>query len=395
MKYSEVSPTPSHKSTPRRSGRHPTSFNVAREMPLPMRNSVAVSPSRPRVKSPFEKCANPDIYVMRTAARTKNAMNQGNWMRLLPSLLAGSFRERLRLIAAVARASGTIHRARASFTVVPMTRAWGPYFVAAPTTELVSWIASAAHSPNCDCERWSAFPIGGKISRAIEFKIKIVPSDTAISSSSARRMGPMAAMALPPQIAVPAVIRNDELPRTRNNLPNAKPRKSAKEIPSAVWINPLRPAFRTSCRFMPKPRATTELWRRVRAIPRLSLMYGCGKLSPKRIPTVRAMGGESNPVNESARPRTKIIFASVGIDWGESIRPGGGWASKKEKRRCEDAVHLPLPNSGEHHFSFCLGGVAGVAAGSDFAGVDFDWAGCARAATILEVAALLISQLRS
>jgi hypothetical protein len=36
------------------------------------------------------------------------------------------------------------------------------------------------------------------------------------------------------------------------------------------------------------------------------------------------MGGESNPVNENAKPRTKIIFASVGIDSKKSIRPGGG-----------------------------------------------------------------------
>src|SRR5712691_3648642 len=140
-------------------------------------------------------------------------------------------------------------------------------------------------------------------------------------------MGPMAAMALPPQIAVPAVIRNDELPRTRNNLPNTKPRKSAKEIPSAVWINPLRPAFRTSCRFMPKPRATTELCRRVRAIPRLSLMIGCEKLRPKRIPRVSAIGGENNPVTERTRPRAKKIFARVGIDWEKNICPEADQAS--------------------------------------------------------------------
>ncbi len=55
-------------------------------------------------------------------------------------------------------------------------------------------------------------------------------------------------------------------------------------------------------------------------MPRLSLMYGCVKLRPKRIPTVSAIGGESNPVNESARARTKISFARVGIDWEKSIR---------------------------------------------------------------------------
>ena len=38
-------------------------------------------------------------------------------------------------------------------------------------------------------------------------KHKNGPEDTAISSSSARRMGAMAAIALPPQIAVPAVIK--------------------------------------------------------------------------------------------------------------------------------------------------------------------------------------------
>src|SRR6267143_4547872 len=138
---------------------------------------------------------------------------------------------------------------------------------------------------------------------------------------------------------------------------------------------------------MPKPRATTELWRTVRAMPRLSLMYGCGKLRPKRIPTARAIGGENNPVNESARARTKIIFARVGIDCEKSIRPGAGWASKNENGRYEDSVRLPLLNSREHHFSFSFGGGA---AGSDFAGV-----GCARAAAIFAVAVLLIRQLRS
>ena len=41
-------------------------------------------------------------------------------------------------MAAVANARGTIQRARANFTVVAITSAGAPYFVAAPTTELVS-----------------------------------------------------------------------------------------------------------------------------------------------------------------------------------------------------------------------------------------------------------------
>ena len=68
----------------------------------------------------------------------------------------------------------------------------------------------------------------------MEFNTKTVPSDTASSCSSASRIGAIAAIALPPQMAVPAVIRNDELPRTSNSLPSARPKISAKEIPSAV-----------------------------------------------------------------------------------------------------------------------------------------------------------------
>src|SRR2546421_13043217 len=75
---------------------------------------------------------------------------------------------------------------------------------------------------------------------------------------------------------------------------------------------------------MPKPRATTELCRRVRAIPRLSLMNGCEKLRPKRIPRVSAIGGENNPVKERTKAKAKKSFARVGIDWEKNKKPGAG-----------------------------------------------------------------------
>ena len=49
---------------------------------------------------------------------------------------------------------------------------------------------------------------GNKI-KAIELSIKIVPSDTLISWSLAFITGAMAAIALPPQMAVPLLIRYD------------------------------------------------------------------------------------------------------------------------------------------------------------------------------------------
>ena len=129
---------------------------------------------------------------------------------------------------------GTIHKARASFTVVPTASATAPYFADAPTTELVSCMASAAHSPNWVCESFSINPMAGKVSSAIELSRKIVPSETDISSSVAWTMGPTAAIALPPQIAVPVEMRNDGVVWTANSLPSNVPTTMAKAMPTAV-----------------------------------------------------------------------------------------------------------------------------------------------------------------
>ena len=68
----------------------------------------------------------------------------------------------------------------------------------------------------------------------MEFKIKMVPSEIAISSSLASIMGATAAMALPPQIAVPVEIRIDAVLFTRNRRPSRSPKISAKEMLAAV-----------------------------------------------------------------------------------------------------------------------------------------------------------------
>ncbi len=115
-----------------------------------------------------------------------------------------------------------------------MPRASVPKRDAAPTTELVSWIASAAQRPNCGCVSPRNAPIGGNASSAIAFSTKIVPSETAISSSLASTSGPIAAMALPPQIAVPVAIRNADFVRTRSSAPRPIPAASAKAIPRIV-----------------------------------------------------------------------------------------------------------------------------------------------------------------
>src|SRR3954454_20733946 len=154
--------------------------------------------------------------------------------------------------------TGTIHKARVSFTVVATARATLPYLAAAPTTELVSWMANAAQSPNWVSESETRWPIIGKTNSAAAFRMNTVPSETAMSSSLASSTGPTAAIALPPQMAVPTEIKSAGVRSTENNLPSSNPEVTAKVIPTAVYRNPARPARSTWPRFMPKPSPTTE-----------------------------------------------------------------------------------------------------------------------------------------
>ena len=60
------------------------------------------------------------------------------------------------------------------------------------------------------------------------------------------------------QMAVPALIRNADLRCTRSVAPSSNPASITAVILMPVYTSPDVPAFTTSCRFMPKPRATTE-----------------------------------------------------------------------------------------------------------------------------------------
>jgi len=78
-KNSEVSPTPSHSSTPRRSGRHPTSFKRSPRNSAANEKKCSGEPEPSHNEQPFLRAvrnAGKDTYS-KTAARTKNAMNQG------------------------------------------------------------------------------------------------------------------------------------------------------------------------------------------------------------------------------------------------------------------------------------------------------------------------------
>src|SRR5947199_9115058 len=101
-------------------------------------------------------------------------MNQGHWIDRCDARCAVPC-IRLRRVYAVASVSGTIHNALANFTVVATASALLPYFAPAPTTELVSWLASAAHNPNCDSLNRSMRPQGGNSMRPSAVNRETVP----------------------------------------------------------------------------------------------------------------------------------------------------------------------------------------------------------------------------
>ena len=70
-------------------------------------------------------------------------------------------------------------------------------------------MAIALHRPNCVSLSPSIKPKGGKINKAKAFRMKTVPIAMLICFSLAPLKGATAAIALPPQIAVPADIKKD------------------------------------------------------------------------------------------------------------------------------------------------------------------------------------------
>gem|GEM_PF-2298267 len=170
--------------------------------------------------------------------------------------------------------NGMIHNARISFTVVAICNATTPYFCAAPATELVSWMAIAAQKPNCSCVNDKSCPIQGKTTSATAFKINTVIRATAISSSRAFITGAVAAIALPPQIAVPtetnAVVRFGR----RNKCPQYHPAANVTTTDPAASHQPAPPACKAAVTGTPKPRPAIETCKSNRVIRALCCSKG-------------------------------------------------------------------------------------------------------------------------
>src|SRR5262245_51571394 len=199
--------------------------------------------------------------------------------------------------------SGTIQSARTSFTVVAIASAAAPYSVEAPTTELVSWIASAAQSPNCSAFNPSHLPMIGKVSSAQALRVKTAPSDTDISSSLAPTLGPMAAMALPPQIAVPTEMSSAVILFTPSEHPNQTPKATVTAMLMAVSKKQARLTASTWCQSMPKPSPTTHHCSNTFDAERAESVNGWRLARPTSVPPASAIAGEPNEVATASATR--------------------------------------------------------------------------------------------
>src|SRR5580698_1742420 len=126
-------------------------------------------------------------------------------------------------------------------------------------------------------------------------------------------IGATAAIALPPQIAVPTVIKIEAVLFTPNIRPASNPAVNANAMLAAVYTNPLRPARNTSCRFIPNPSPTTDACSKYFVAVRASACHGCVKPNPNTSPKPRAAAGDTSPLAHNANPSTNKIFTATYI----------------------------------------------------------------------------------
>ena len=171
----------------------------------------------------------------------------------------------------------------------------------------------AHHVPKSVCDMSSQAPMGGNTSSATELSRKTVPSATEISSGRALTTGATAAMALPPQMAVPEATRCDVRRSIPSIRPSTKPRISTTAMLKTVSRKPSRPAWSAECMFMPKPRPTTAAFSSQPVALLLHEANGLPSRKAMAMPRHRATGVLTSGVAHRTASATKTHLTSVGF----------------------------------------------------------------------------------
>ena len=123
---------------PKIKGLTPTETISSFESPDPIKNNVIFKPIFDIVTMAGATVCTPGTKVLISNASIKRKIKYGTLIFFDPSLKMKSEMTEI----------GIIHNALSSFIVVAICRASAPYWLAAPTTELVSCMAMAAQIPN-------------------------------------------------------------------------------------------------------------------------------------------------------------------------------------------------------------------------------------------------------
>ena len=96
----------------------------------------------------------------------------------------------------------------------------------------------------------------------MEFNRKTIPKAILICLLLALITGEIAAIALPPQIAVPEVIRCPSFKSTFKSLVSIKPNDTVKKIENTVKLKPSLLVCKVSLINIPKPKPTTDIFKK-------------------------------------------------------------------------------------------------------------------------------------
>jgi hypothetical protein len=126
----------------------------------------------------------------------------------------------------------------------------------------------------------------------------------------------MAAMALPPQMAEPKEIRVDVRWGILNDLPNKYPIAKVKLILMAEYKNASLPVLRSSGKFMPNPRPTTEACSKRLLQTDVVAFQGLPIRIPNVIPATSAIGaltrGQQQPTNKIQNTTfNRLLFFTI------------------------------------------------------------------------------------
>lgn len=283
------------------STRHPTLRTAATDNPAPIRK---IAPPKPPVATVLMIASYPATAGTNVRVRlaSRNPIRKG-WAARRHALPAPP-------VAGVPvnhtanTVHGRIHTTRDNFTTIAVSSAaLLPYAAPAPATDAMSCTATPTHVPYCVSVSPKPRPTSGNTANATALRMKIAPVATAIDVDDALMADPTAAIADPPQIAVPELTSSVCSRPTPSNRPSPKPTTNAPTIVAAAKANPLDASRHNSPRSIRNPSSTMHVCITSRDTRRDASGNRDRPANAVTTPTANARGGGTNVDMHAAKSR--------------------------------------------------------------------------------------------